>query len=75
MNKGQVTDAERRALTELDKWNDTTGFFDSNAGGYWFEVQAIIEDAVHIGIQMALYGKVNYGDDGHVLRLSDQKDN
>ena len=63
MNKGQVEEAERRALTEFDKWNDVTGALD---GSYKYECQSVIEDAVHIGIQMALYGKVSYSKDGEV---------
>ena len=29
---------------------------------------SVLEDAVHIGIQMALYGKVEYDKDGQVKR-------
>lgn len=57
MNKGQVADAETIALNSLDKWNDVTGALDKN-GSWYRECQSVIEDAVHIGIQMALNGKV-----------------
>lgn len=65
MTKGQVETAERKALNEFDKWNDVTGYF-SEGTGYYYEMQAVIKDAVHIGVQMALHGKVNYKKDGSV---------
>lgn len=52
---------------ELDKWNDSTGVF-PNDSGYYYEIQSVIEDAVHIGIQMAIYGNVEY-EDGEVKRI------
>ena len=65
MKTGEVEKAERLALNEFDKWNDVTGFVQEHAG-YYYELQAVIKDAVHIGIQMALNGKVEYGEDGNV---------
>lgn len=65
MNKGQVDKAERLALNEFDKWNDVTGVIQENTG-YYYELQAVIKDAVHIGIQIALKGKVMYDEDGNV---------
>lgn len=65
MKTGQVKKAERLALNEFDKWNDVTGFVQEHTG-YYYELQAVIEDAVHIGIQMALNGKVEYDEDGNV---------
>jgi S-ribosylhomocysteine lyase LuxS involved in autoinducer biosynthesis len=67
MKKGQIADAERYALNEFDKWNDITGAIEKNCGWY-YEMQSVIEDAVHIGIQMALYGKVNYNEDNEVIK-------
>ena len=67
MTKGQVQEAERRALTGFDKWNDVTGAL-LNGSSWYYECQSVIEDAVHIGIQMALYGKVNYDEDGNVIK-------
>lgn len=67
MTKGQIADAERRALYELDRWNDVTGFIAPGSGTF-YEIQAIIEDAVHIGIQMALYGKIEYDEHEDVKR-------
>lgn len=61
MNKGEVQDAERYALNEFDKWNDVTDQF-TKGTSYYYEMQGVISDAVHIGIQMALYGKVDRDD-------------
>lgn len=66
MNKGQVEHAERRALSLFDEWNDITGVFVPGVS-YYNEVTGCIEDAVHVGIQMALYGKVKI-EDGRVVR-------
>ena len=70
MKKGQVAKAERLALNEFDKWNDCTGVIPETSG-YYYEAQACIIDAVHIGIQMALYGKVKYDEDGNVTKSND----
>lgn len=58
MNKGEVEYAERRALQLFDDWNEATGVFVPRAG-YYFEVVACIEDAVHCGVQMALNKEIN----------------
>ncbi len=68
MNKGKVNDAERKALNVLEEWNEVTGALDIN-GSWYRECQCIIEDCVHIGIQMALYGKVNYDENGSVVKF------
>jgi len=62
MNKGQVEKAERLAVTEFDKWNDVTEAITYD----YSEIEGIIKDAVHIGIQMALYGKVLRNKDGSI---------
>lgn len=67
MNKGQVADAERKALNILEEWNEITGALDVNSSWYR-ECQSVVQDALHIGIQMALYGKVKYDEDGQVER-------
>lgn len=64
MNKGQVEKAERIALNQFDNWNDTVGLFDDDS--YYYEIQGLIKDAVHIGIQMALNGKVKFDVEGNV---------
>lgn len=51
MKLGDVERAERRALAILDDWNRTTGAL---RGSYVFEVEGIVRDAVHCGIQGAL---------------------
>lgn len=66
MTKGQVEYSERIALNNLDKWNDVTEIVTPNSG-YYYELQGVIKDAVHIGIQMALEGKVNLDSDGNVI--------
>jgi len=53
MQKGKVESAERRALNLFDKWNDVTGFVVKHTS-YYYELQGIITDAVHCGIQEAL---------------------
>jgi hypothetical protein len=54
VKRGQVESAERRALNLFDKWNDITGFVEKHCG-YYYEIQSIIKDAVHCGIQEALH--------------------
>ena len=66
MKKGQVEKAERTALNQFDKWNEVTGFVQEHTG-YYYELQSLIIEAVHIGIQMSTQGKVIFGDDGNVI--------
>ena len=67
MNKGQVAYAERLALKKFDEWNNTAGAFIPGQG-YYSEIEACIEDAVHIGIQIALFEKIHYNDDGEIVK-------
>jgi hypothetical protein len=67
MNKGEVNYAERKALEQFDKWNDVTGVF-TQGTGYYNEVVEWILDAVHIGIQRALDLKLNFDEDGNLIR-------
>lgn len=67
MDKGQVDHAERLALNNLDKWNDVTGVVPQHSG-YYYELQSVITDAVHYGIQMALTGKVRLDIDGNIIK-------
>ncbi len=53
MKLGEVRSAVRRALNLFDKWNDYVGLVRKHTG-YYYELQSIIEDAVHCGIQQAL---------------------
>lgn len=67
MTKGQIESAIRAAYNQLDTWNNVTGVVQPDTG-YYYELQAVIEDCVHIGIQMAVHGKVNYNEDGEVIK-------
>ena len=51
--KGELDFAKRRALNLFDKWNDITGFVVPFTS-YYYELQGIIEDAVHCGAQVAI---------------------
>lgn len=53
MQQGEFDRALRRALTIFDEWNEVTGVF--SPGSSWrYEVEAIIKDAVDIGVRAAL---------------------
>lgn len=52
MTGGQVRDAQRRALNILDTWLDATGVI-AKGTGYYYELQGVVEDAVHCGAQAA----------------------
>ena len=49
---GELRDAVRRALNIFDKWNDCTGAITKGTSTY-YEMQGVIEDAVHCGAQAA----------------------
>jgi hypothetical protein len=34
--------------------------------GHYYEIISVVEDAVHIGAQMALNGEVNYSENGDI---------
>lgn len=67
MKIGEVEKAERLALNNFDEWNEVTGLVNEHTS-YYYEMQAVITDAVHIGIQMALNGKVKRDEYGAVKR-------
>jgi hypothetical protein len=52
MTKGELDSAIRRALNLFDKWNGVTGLVEEHSG-YYYEIQGVIEDAVHCGAQAA----------------------
>ena len=52
MTRGELEDAERRALNILDQWNDITGCIEKSTG-YYYELQGVVKDAVHCGAQAA----------------------
>ena len=53
MTAGELDGAIRRALNVFDEWNDVAGLIPKNCGTY-YEMQSVIEDAVHCGAQAAL---------------------
>ena len=53
MTVGELDGAIRRALNVFDEWNDVAGLIPKNCGTY-YEMQSVIEDAVHCGAQAAL---------------------
>lgn len=65
MNIGQVKRAEAYAVVHLQEWLEQTGVMELHTS-YHSELEGIVEDAVHIGIQMALFGKVEFDKDGNV---------
>lgn len=52
MTQGELDSAIRRALNLFDAWNDVSGLVAKHTG-YYYELQAVIEDAVHCGVQAA----------------------
>lgn len=67
MNIGQVEYAERKALEVFDKWNEVANIVEPGTGSY-AEIKSVIEDAVHVGLQMALFGNVKFNPDGELIR-------
>jgi len=55
MTKGEVSYAIRKAQGLFDEWNDVTGAI-SKRNSWYFEVLAVIEDAVRIGALVACQG-------------------
>jgi uncharacterized heparinase superfamily protein len=52
MTQGELDDATRRALNLLDNWLEVTGCIVKGCTWY-YELQSVIEDAVHCGAQAA----------------------
>lgn len=57
MNAAQIEYAERKAKESFDRWNDVASAIETHSSTYC-EVMGVIDDAVHIGIQMALFGDI-----------------
>lgn len=53
MKQGEMDSAVRRALNLFDEWNDVASVVIKHTG-YYYELQGVIEDAVHCGAQAAL---------------------
>lgn len=67
MTKGHLDYAVREALNHFDKWNETAGAV-AKFSSVYYEIQGVVEDAVHIGAQMALLGEVHKHEDGCIKR-------
>lgn len=52
MTKGELDNAERRALQLFDEWNAVTGF-PPRGSSYYYELQEVIRQGVHCGAQAA----------------------
>lgn len=66
LTKEKGSYALRMAYNELDKWNDTFGIMEIHTESY-DELKCVVEEAVHIGIQVALYGVVLQNQDGEII--------
>lgn len=55
MTKGEVDYAIRQALNNLDEWVEATGIVDKGTG-YYYEMQAVVEQSVRIGAKIACEG-------------------
>lgn len=66
MTRSQVDFAERKAKQLFDKWNEVTGAYPVGTS-YYDEICGTIEDAVHVGIQMAMFGDVEIID-GEIVK-------
>lgn len=53
VTQGELEAAVRRALNIFDQWTEATGYFPMHTSIY-YEIQALIENGVHCGIQQAL---------------------
>ena len=65
MTKGELENAERKALNMLDEWNEVACIVPVNTG-YYYELQSIVEQAVRIGAQIALTGAITTDEHGCV---------
>jgi len=66
MKKSEIEYATRKAVENFDAWNESTGWFQTCCGSY-DEICSIIQDAVHIGAQMAIHGKIFRDKNGDIL--------
>ncbi|MFL1672628.1 hypothetical protein [Paenibacillus dendritiformis] len=55
MTRGEIQYAIRQALNNFDKWNDVTCVVEKGSA-YYYEAQAVVEDAVRIGAKIACEG-------------------
>ena len=66
MTTPELEYAVRKAQENFDRWNDVTGFVPKFAG-YYYEILAVIEDAVKIGARVANHLKVRFDTDGTLI--------
>ena len=67
VTQGELEYAVRKALEVFDRWNDATGCIPKLTGHY-YEVLGVVEDAVHIGVQVALELPVVFDEYGELLK-------
>lgn len=61
MTRGEMDYAIRQALNNLDEWLEVTGIVDKGTG-YYYEMQAVVEQATRIGAKIACEGICNISD-------------
>jgi hypothetical protein len=52
VTRGELADAERRALNILGNWLEVTGAV-ARGSSWYYELQGVVRDAVHCGAQAA----------------------
>jgi len=72
MQKGQHEYATRKAHELFDAWNDVTGVFPKFTS-YYYEMLAVIEDAVRVGSMVALGVEFEIKDGNLTKRALDAK--
>ena len=67
MKKDEIEEAESLALKQMDEWLDVTGIIDKDTG-YYYELEDLIKESVHIGIQKSLGLNIEKDEFGNVLK-------
>ena len=66
MKLGELEYCMRQAHDNFDAWNDVTGVVAKNTGSY-YEILAVIEDSVKIGVFGALGLPIAFNEDGILI--------
>ena len=66
MKLGEFEYCLRQAHNNFDAWNDVAGVVAKNSGSY-YEILAVIEDCVKIGIFGALGLPIEFDEDGDLI--------
>ena len=74
MNKDKLNKALEIVRERFSNWNEITGAIPEQTSTY-YEIESMIEDAVHIGIQMWLYGHIWLDENDQVITNGDIPDN